>query len=336
MDLCDLVCETRARTGDLTGAVDAARRRIQLQPLEEVGYRTLMRLQADLGDRAGAVSTYHHCASVLERELGVVPDPATRQAFQRLMAHADQAGAKLPTMPSPPPAAPGSPRHSSSAGRPSSACSRTCGGPPRRAAPVSRWSAAARASGRPAWWPRSPSWHGCKAQWWRVPSASEHRGGWRWRRWRTGCETRQSSQRRRRSTRPGAPRSTGWCRPGAAESAGPDSRAMVDAWQRHRFFEGLARALLAVGRPMLLVLDNMQWCDQETLAFLTFCLGLDPAAQLLVAGTAAQRQPRRRPRTRGLDGQDAGHRTAHRAFPQPAGGRRHGTSRRGDLRAAPP
>ena len=61
---------------------------------------------------------------------------------------------------------------------------------------------------------------------------------------------------------------------------------MVDAWQRLRFFEGLARALLAVDRPMLLVLDNMQWCDQETLAFLTFCLGLAPGAQLLVAGTA--------------------------------------------------
>src|SRR5262249_14463732 len=67
--LCDLLGETRARAGDLAGAVDVARRRIQLEPLEEVGYRTLMQLQAELGDRAGAVSTYHHCASLLEREL---------------------------------------------------------------------------------------------------------------------------------------------------------------------------------------------------------------------------------------------------------------------------
>ena len=58
--LCDLLGEARARRGDLAGAVEVARRRIALQPLEEVGYRTLMRLQADLGDRAGAVSTYHH------------------------------------------------------------------------------------------------------------------------------------------------------------------------------------------------------------------------------------------------------------------------------------
>ena len=60
---------------------------------------------------------------------------------------------------------------------------------------------------------------------------------------------------------------------------------MADAWQRHRFFEGLARALIAVGRPMLLVLDNVHWCDQETLAFITFFLGLASETPLLVAGT---------------------------------------------------
>ena len=87
VDLCDLACAARARTGDLAGAVEAAWSTIQLQPLEEIGYRSLMEMQADLGDRAGAVSTYHHCASVLERELGVAPDPSTRRAFQRLMAN---------------------------------------------------------------------------------------------------------------------------------------------------------------------------------------------------------------------------------------------------------
>src|SRR5215472_6632200 len=91
VDLCDLVSAARARTGDLAGAVEAARRRVQLQPLEEVGYRILMKLQVDLGDRAGAVSTYHHCASVLERVLHVAPDPATREAFERLMSHAHPA-----------------------------------------------------------------------------------------------------------------------------------------------------------------------------------------------------------------------------------------------------
>jgi predicted ATPase len=36
---------------------------------------------------------------------------------------------------------------------------------------------------------------------------------------------------------------------------------------------------------MLLVLDNLQWCDQETLAFITFFLGLARDTPLLVAGT---------------------------------------------------
>ena len=60
---------------------------------------------------------------------------------------------------------------------------------------------------------------------------------------------------------------------------------MVDAWQRHRFFEGLARALIGTNRPVMLIVDNLQWCDQETLIFLPFCLGLDSTARILITGT---------------------------------------------------
>ena len=73
-----------------------------------------------------------------------------------------------------------------------------------------------------------------------------------------------------------------------AGGRGTSSRATADAWQRHRFLEGLARALIAVRRPLMLVLDNAQWCDQETLAFITFCLGLADGARLLVAATLRQ------------------------------------------------
>ena len=115
VELCDLLSQAQAATGDLAGAVQSARRRITLQPLEETGYRTLMRLQADLGDRAGALSTYHHCASVLERELGVTPDPATRQAVAGLLARSEPAPAGGQRA-KPRPAAPAGPRGSSSAG----------------------------------------------------------------------------------------------------------------------------------------------------------------------------------------------------------------------------
>ena len=83
----------------------------------------------------------------------------------------------------------------------------------------------------------------------------------------------------------------------AEGQAGPGTglRAMVDAWQRHRFYEGLTRALLAVGRPLLLVLDNVQWCDQETLAFITFCFGRASGSPLLVAGTLRDDSPEEDP-----------------------------------------
>ena len=283
-DLCDLLCAARTRTGDLAGAVDAVRRRIQLQPLEEAGYCTLMLLQADLGDRAGAVSTYHHCASVLERELGVIPAPATRQAFQRLLADGDAAGASLPGL------QPGAPRsglaaaqlvgrgrelgllqdllRTAAAGHPGLALVGGGAGVGKtrlvaEIAEMARLQGAVVASsqcfgtsGRLALAP--------VADWLRNPAvqaaAATLDPAWR-------AEVGRLAPAGGRGER----------------AAG--SRSMADAWQRHRFFEGLARALMAVERPVLLVLDNMQWCDQETLAFVTFFLGLAPGTPVLVAGT---------------------------------------------------
>ncbi|MGH3202804.1 MAG: AAA family ATPase [Streptosporangiaceae bacterium] len=283
-DLCDLLRAAQARTGDLAGAVDTVRRRIALQPLEEAGYRTLMLLQADLGDRAGAVSTYHHCASVLERELGVIPDPATQQAFQRLMANEDPGGPGRPGL------QPDAPRsglaaarlvgrrrelgqlqdlwRTATAGHPGLALvSGGAGvGKTRLVAEIAELarlhgavvasSQCFGASGRLALAP--------VADWLRNPAVQAVTASldpaWR-------AEVSRLV--------PAAGR--------AERTAG--SRSMADAWQRHRFFEGLARGLMVVGRPLLLVLDNMQWCDQETLAFLTFFLALASGTPVLVAGT---------------------------------------------------
>jgi DNA-binding SARP family transcriptional activator/tetratricopeptide (TPR) repeat protein len=281
-DLCDLLSKTQEETGNLAGAVAAARRRVQLLPMEEVGYRTLMQLQADLGDRAGALSTYHHCATVLERELGVDPDAATKATLQRLVASVDAAGAAGPAAARRPVWASaqfvGRSRElgllhdawqTAVAGRPSLAVVRGDAGVGKtrlvaEVADLARQQGAIVAStqcfatsGRLALAP--------VADWLRNPAV------------RSGAATLEAAWRAEVERL--VPSGQGRGEPVIG------SRAMVDAWQRHRFFEGLARALIGADRPIMLILDNLQWCDQETLTFLPFCLGLDPAARILITGT---------------------------------------------------
>ena len=287
-DLCDLLGAARARAGDLPGAAQVARRRIQLQPLEEIGYRDLMLLQADLGDLAGAVSTYHHCASVLERELGVIPGPVTRQAFQQLIASGAPDGPSRPAVQS----------------------------PSRSGVAVAQLVGRSHELGR-------------LAQLWRnaasgTPGLVMIRGGAGVGKSRIAAEIASmaglhgavvaSSQCFGTSGRLALAPVADWLRhpavmaasaaidpvwraelgrllpAGGREEGGAGTRAMVDSWQGHRFFEGLARALMAVCRPTLLVLDNMQWCDQETLSFITFFLGLAADTPVLVVVTRRDRK----------------------------------------------
>jgi DNA-binding SARP family transcriptional activator len=66
-------------------AIPYAQRLIQHEPLYENGYRLLMQLYALNEDRAGALRTYHACVDILQQELGVEPEPATYEAYQRLL-----------------------------------------------------------------------------------------------------------------------------------------------------------------------------------------------------------------------------------------------------------
>jgi DNA-binding SARP family transcriptional activator len=285
VDLLDLICETQTQLGDLPAAADAARRRIQYRPLEEIGYRTLIGLQGELGDRASAVSTYHHCASVLERELGIEPDPATRKVLDRLLTRVGPTPEPLPRADTPPgrPGVAAAPLigrsaelgvlrdvwQTATAGRPSLAL--VHGDPgvgkTRLVAEVATLAdrsgavvARAQCFGTAGQLALSPV-----ADWLRTPAVQVGLGTLE-PVWRVEVERLVPSGK-------------------AYPEPGPSSRAMVDAWQRHRFFEGLARALLGAGRPTLLVLDNVHWCDPETLAFLTFCLTLATDEPLMVAGT---------------------------------------------------
>jgi len=65
----------------------------------------------------------------------------------------------------------------------------------------------------------------------------------------------------------------------------PHPGPLSEKWQRRHFFEALAKAFLFEDKPKLLFLDDLQWCDRETLEWLAYLFHIEEAAKLLVIGT---------------------------------------------------
>ena len=290
VELCDDVVAILDKSGQQSSALDFAFRRVELQPLEEVGYRALMALQFARGDRAAAVSTFHRCADVLERELGVYPGRETTELVDGLL---DRSGDTA------------HPRGVTPEAVNSIARSGLVARGKELAVLVERWRASidgqpgiALVSGEPgvgksrllvelatiaASEGAAVATTRCFSQSGRLAFAPVAE-------WLRNSELRTSVEgldplwrdevaRLVPNAVPGEPR------PGPARTESPDVQSSVDAWQRHRFFEGLARAVLSPGRPILLVLDDVHWCDQETMDWLVFLLEFAKDARLLVAGS---------------------------------------------------
>lgn len=76
----------RMRLGAIARAIQTALRLLSLDPLQEVTHRALMRLYVRQGRRAAALRQYQCCVDVLQRELGVEPEEATKQVYRELLA----------------------------------------------------------------------------------------------------------------------------------------------------------------------------------------------------------------------------------------------------------
>lgn len=63
--------------GEFTKALPLAKQLLLLEPISEVHYRRLMRLQFALGDRAAALETYKRCAETIEQLFKLEPSPET-------------------------------------------------------------------------------------------------------------------------------------------------------------------------------------------------------------------------------------------------------------------
>jgi DNA-binding SARP family transcriptional activator len=75
----------RMKLGAIEPAIHAALRLSSLDPLQEAAHRALMRLYVRQGRRAAALRQYQRCVDVLQRELGVEPEEATKEVYRELL-----------------------------------------------------------------------------------------------------------------------------------------------------------------------------------------------------------------------------------------------------------
>lgn len=70
--------------GQVKQAIEIVNRWLSFDPLNEEGYRRLMRLRFAQGDRVGALRTYSRCRTVLAKELQIEPEPETVALVKQL------------------------------------------------------------------------------------------------------------------------------------------------------------------------------------------------------------------------------------------------------------
>ena len=286
----ETLCKLLADAGRRRDALSRAQQLLRADPLHETAYRLLMQIHLDLDDRAAALRVYHTCATTLRNELGVDPSPATQALYLRSLGGDDEAAPPQPT-----PAV-------------EAATHGIAGLIGRR----SEWEAVRRAwqsaaSGRAqvvfisgeagigktrlaeellAWVERQGATtavarcyaggvslaYAPVAEWLRSPGV---------------CANVQQLEGIWRSE-------TARLLPDLLTDR-PDLSApgpMTEAWQRQRFFQALNRAILGAAtehtdgaRPLLLLLDDAQWCDPDTITWLHYLLQTNATVPLLVLAT---------------------------------------------------
>jgi DNA-binding SARP family transcriptional activator/class 3 adenylate cyclase len=94
-DALERLARALSAQGTVEAALDTARRRTALDPLNEAAHCQLMELYARAGHRPAALRQYAQCARILQAELGVTPQRTTTSLYQDIVAGRigpDQAG----------------------------------------------------------------------------------------------------------------------------------------------------------------------------------------------------------------------------------------------------
>ncbi|HXA51141.1 MAG TPA: AAA family ATPase, partial [Candidatus Acidoferrum sp.] len=282
---------------DFAAAIRHAERLVAHDPLREAHHQLLIRLHSEGGDRAGALRAYHQCMSLLRRELGVEPGPATRELFERVLKSEAPAAAPAPKEAPPTTAAAPLP---------------IVGRDRELKLLAAAWSAATSGGIRMAVILGEPGIGKSRLV--------EEVCGWAARERRAVARTRCYAGQGQVAYAPIAD----WLRSEPLRSARahvtspqlrelarvlpdimeeyPDTPApapLADSRERLFFYESLNAAFGRAGKPLLLAIDDLQWCDADSFEWLHSLLRSPAASQILLLGTArAEEVGRDHPLTR--------------------------------------
>jgi DNA-binding SARP family transcriptional activator len=257
---------------DYTSAIDYTQQLLRCDGLHEGAYRSLMRLYMLNGNNVEALRTYHTCATLLQRELGTEPSCATRDLYGKLISRTPMAAPAraLPIMP------PFVNRklemahlqelwHTTVVGQAKLVLITGDAGIGKtrlaeeflhwaeRQGTITRNAKCYDAEGSLAYAPITEWLHARP-----VPEIDDV-----WLRELARLVPEVSSNH-----------------PDMAP-VGP----LTEAWQRVRLFEAIARALTADQQSQLLLIDNLQWCDRDTLDWLHYLLRFAFPGNVLLVGT---------------------------------------------------
>jgi DNA-binding SARP family transcriptional activator len=80
-----ILSQVTATTGEHALAVQYASEMIELEPFQETGYRHLMQMHAQMGNRAEALRVFGKCRELFRDELGADPSQETERVFLEIL-----------------------------------------------------------------------------------------------------------------------------------------------------------------------------------------------------------------------------------------------------------
>jgi len=296
---------------EYAAAIPYAGRLLVLDSLNESYHQLLIRLHAANHDRASALRAYHQCWRVLRREMGLEPDATTKALFERILK-GDGVGPRESTSESAASAATkpfshlqkvraivgramewdqltqswqtaveGNPQVAVISGEPGIGKTRLAEELYQACLRQGHGAARARCYGGQGQAAYAPV-----AEWLRSDVV---RAGW------ANLRKQQLAELARL-----IPEVSEQFRDlEAAQSSAPST--VPENWQRLLFYECLNAAAAKSRKPLLLYLDDMQWCDPDSFEWLSVFLTSPAAAGVLVLGTVrAEEVGRGHPLTRFL------------------------------------